>query len=571
MPPTTSAPSATALRISSSPSSKEWMPCWGKATSCRCIWSPTSSRSSVSARTARSCGSQTSTWLRTCWTPLASCQRSTVRTRRLTSSTVSDFTRSPQMAMPSNREPVWFWRGSPTVSTASRWMCGSTRAGVRSEPRRSMTSRASGSGAAIRPSLIPTSTGCAAPGSRAPLNSRSSTVQEAITGLRLPCVSPGRLALRLSICGGRCMAVTSDVEPGVLVREGVYGDRVLAVEPGGNEYIPDSERHGRPLDLFWTWMSPNLEFATIYVGVLPIVLFGGGFWLTALGCILGTALGSLTHGFLSSMGPRFGVPQMVQSRAAFGYRAGWNPYASDYSRYLPRTVSKFNTGLAAGLGVFVSCAVLEIAGAGVATLGGTNPNPTANFTAPLPGILPTLVLIGILVGAIAANVINVYSGAMSFLTLGIKLALHQRRAISAVGSGVIGLILGLAFQANVGPGTKYENFLLAITYWIAPWLAIVFVDYWLRRGQYREAEYFDSRHNPWAGPVAMLLGLLAGIPFWDQGDPLTPGTHPIIGAVPFAHPEWGDLTFFVSFVVAGVLYVVFRRVFRQSAAVAAAA
>src|ERR1700682_5730491 len=106
---------------------------------------------------------------------------------------------------------------------------------------------------------------------------------------------------------------------------------------------------------------------------------------------------------------------------AFGYAAGWNPYASDYSRYLPRKVSRFNTGLAAGLGVFVSCAILEVAGAGVATLGGTNPNPTANFTAPLPGILPTLVLIGILVGAIAANVINVYSGAMSFLTLGIKL------------------------------------------------------------------------------------------------------------------------------------------------------
>ena len=62
------------------------------------------------------------------------------------------------------------------------------------------------------------------------------------------------------------MAVTEDVEQGVLVREGVYGDKVVAVEPGGNEYIPESERHGRPLDLFWTWMSPNIEFATIFVG-----------------------------------------------------------------------------------------------------------------------------------------------------------------------------------------------------------------------------------------------------------------------------------------------------------------
>jgi nucleobase:cation symporter-1, NCS1 family len=68
------------------------------------------------------------------------------------------------------------------------------------------------------------------------------------------------------------------VEPaGVPVREGVYGDRVVAVEPGGIELIPEQERHGRPLDLFWTWVSPNLEFATVFVGVIPVAFFGGGF------------------------------------------------------------------------------------------------------------------------------------------------------------------------------------------------------------------------------------------------------------------------------------------------------
>jgi nucleobase:cation symporter-1, NCS1 family len=467
------------------------------------------------------------------------------------------------------------------------------------------------------------------------------------------------------------MAVTEDVEQGVLVREGVYGDKVVAVEPGGNEYIPESERHGRPLDLFWTWMSPNIEFATIFVGVIPIVVFGGSFWVTVLGCIVGTALGSITHGLLSAMGPRFGVPQMVQSRAAFGYRgvilpaglntltagigwfivnsvsgtfalvvltgldfriaftlvvlaqvavafaghnfihaferyaliylgivftiavviilskanpglgfnakapvafggdqgaffiatfiafgyaAGWNPYASDYTRYLPKTVSRFRTGLAAGLGVFVSCAVLEIAGAAAATIGWSNPNPTANFTAPLGDILGKLVLVGILIGAVAANVINVYSGAMSFLTLGIKLGLKQRRAISAVGSGVIGLVIGLAFQANVGPGTKYENFLLAITYWIGPWLGVVFTDYLMRRGNFHESEFFDKTRSGWKGFVAMLAGMIVAVPFWDQGDPIAPGSLPIIGAFPYSHPEWGDLTFVVSFVVAAGIY-----------------
>ena len=469
------------------------------------------------------------------------------------------------------------------------------------------------------------------------------------------------------------MAVTEDVEQGVLVREGVYGDKVIAVEPGGNEYIPASERHGHPLDLFWTWMSPNLEFATIFVGVLPIILFGGSFWLTALGCTIGTALGSLTHGFLSSMGPKFGVPQMTQGRGAFGYRgvilpaglntltagvgwfivnsvsgtfalaaltgldfrigftlvvlaqvavafvghnfihafekyvliylgivfgiavvisltkanfglgfnpkapvpfggdsgafslavfisfgyaAGWNPYASDYTRYLPRTTSRRNTGLAAGLGVFVSCVILEISGAAAATVWGKDPNPTANYTALLPDLIAKLVLIGILIGAVAANVLNVYSGAMSFLTLGINLSLKQRRALSAVASGVIGLAIGLYYQAQVGPGSSYENFLLAITYWIGPWLGVILVDYWMRRGNYAEAEFFDKRHGSWKGWVSMLVGILISIPFWDQGPPLDPKPGQFIGLVPFNHPEWGDLTFVVGILVAGGLYFV---------------
>src|SRR5205823_13735529 len=59
---------------------------------------------------------------------------------------------------------------------------------------------------------------------------------------------------------------------------------------------------------------PNLEFATIFVGVIPVAFFGGGFWPTALALVLGTGLGSLTHGILSSWGPKFGVPQLVQAR-----------------------------------------------------------------------------------------------------------------------------------------------------------------------------------------------------------------------------------------------------------------
>jgi nucleobase:cation symporter-1, NCS1 family len=451
----------------------------------------------------------------------------------------------------------------------------------------------------------------------------------------------------------------------VPVREGVYGDRVAAVEPGGIELIPESERHGRPLDLFWTWTSPNLEFATVFVGVIPVAFFGGGFWPTVLALVLGTGLGSLTHGVLSSWGPRFGVPQLVQARGAFGfvgnflptglnsftagvgwfivnsvsgafalqslfgwqfwigyvlvvvaqvgvafighnfvhaferavfpylavvfalatgvilwkthfgagfdphfspgggssaafilaffisygYAVGWNPYASDYSRYLPATVDRKRVGFSAGLGVFGSCVVLEVAGAGVGTLHGASANPTTNFTNPLGHALGDAVLIGITIGAVAANVLNIYSGAMSFLTLGMRLPLRLRRALVAVASGTLGLVLGLVFKAQVGPGSHYENFLLAITYWITPFLAVVLLDYWLRRGDYDERELFDRRRRRWKAPLAMAVGMAASVPFWDQGHPIP------LGWFPKHYPQIGDLSFFVGFTVAAVIYL----------------
>src|SRR5438309_753762 len=123
------------------------------------------------------------------------------------------------------------------------------------------------------------------------------------------------------------MATAQDVESHVPIREGDYGDRVATVEPGGVEYIALKERHGKPIDLFWTWLSPNLEFATVFIGVIAVAFLGLNLWQAALAIIVGTALGSITHGILSSWGPKFGVPMMVQGRGAFGFLGNILPAA----------------------------------------------------------------------------------------------------------------------------------------------------------------------------------------------------------------------------------------------------
>jgi purine-cytosine permease-like protein len=118
---------------------------------------------------------------------------------------------------------------------------------------------------------------------------------------------------------------TEDAPAGVLVREGDYGEKLGTVEPGGAEFIPLHERHGRPLQLFWTWTSPNLEFATVFVGVLAVAGFGMGFWQATLAIVIGTAAGAAAQAVLSARGPEHGVPQMVLSRLGFGYRGNVLP------------------------------------------------------------------------------------------------------------------------------------------------------------------------------------------------------------------------------------------------------
>jgi purine-cytosine permease-like protein len=445
------------------------------------------------------------------------------------------------------------------------------------------------------------------------------------------------------------------------VREGTYGDVVGAVEPGGAEFIPLSERHGVPRTLFGTWTSPNLEFATVFVGVIAVSFFGQSFWDAVLAIIIGTGLGSLSHGFLSSRGPRLGVPQMVQSRisfgfignilpaglnsvtagigwfavnsvsgalalnaltgipswiclvfvgvaqtliaffghnliqlferwmlpvlaaafllasivilskshpggvhttqgfggfllsvgAAFGYAAGWNPFASDYTRYFKPDTNPASVGLWSAAGVFVSCVALEIVGAASATIPGSNSNPTALFTSHMSTAVADITLIAIALGAVSANALNVYSGVMSFLSTGIRLPLQMRRAIVALGFGSIGFILALTGLHNAG--TDYENFLLVISYWIGPWLGVVFTDWVLRRGRRVDGFLFDRKHIPWAGAAAMLIGM--GISIW-----LFSNQTEYVGLIAKAHPGIGDLTFEVGFVLSAVLYAIFASI-----------
>jgi nucleobase:cation symporter-1, NCS1 family len=447
--------------------------------------------------------------------------------------------------------------------------------------------------------------------------------------------------------------------------DGSYRDRIVAVEPGGNEYIAEADRHGSPHHLFWTWTSPNLEFATIFVGMLSVLAFGMTFWQAVIGIVVGTGLGALAHFFLSARGPLHGVPQMVLGRlpfgfrgnavpavlmsitagvgwfatnsvsgafalstlfgfgpliglvvivllqtalaffghnlvqaferfsfpvlavifvvtsvaifshadlgntavaadgvggmggflltvgTSFGYAAGWTPYAADFTRYLPATVSRPRTGFYAAAGLFTACVVLEVVGAASVTTGEASlADPTGSFTAELASPLAKATLLAIAVGAIAANAINVYSGAMAFVTIGIKLPPHVARALVTVFFGIAGFLV--AWWALPDAAHSYEAFLLIIAYWVGPWLGVVFADQYLRRGQQIAGFLYDRSYANWKGLAAFVIGLVASVLLFANQEKL-------VGIVAKGLPQLGDVTFFVGFLLAGGLYLLLCR------------
>ncbi|HUW77899.1 MAG TPA: cytosine permease [Candidatus Nanopelagicaceae bacterium] len=441
-----------------------------------------------------------------------------------------------------------------------------------------------------------------------------------------------------------------------VLREGDYGTKVGTVEPGGIEEIPQSDRHGSPIQLLWTWTSPNLEFATVFVGALGVLAFNLSVMQSLAAILLGNALGAAGHAFLSMRGPRYGVPQMILGRPAFGrignaipslmgslvagigwyavnsvsgafalntlfkvnlkislliivliqvaiaffghnliqiferyafpvlavvfgiacivslsksdlgggghgggmggflletatiygYSAGWNPFAADYARYLPSNSDAKKVGLYAGLGLFLSTTILEFVGAASMTIASpADASPTDAFVGHFPTILAKLVLLAIIIGSIAANVLNIYSGSLSFLATGIKVPSHIRRAIVALVFGIGGFILALSAINN--PKNNYENFLLVIAYWIGPWLGVIVADAVLRRGQNVAHLLFKPDFENLAGPIAFVVGVIVSIWLFSNQQFYT-------GLVAKSHSGIGDITFEVGFALAFVLY-----------------
>lgn len=260
----------------------------------------------------------------------------------------------------------------------------------------------------------------------------------------------------------------------------------------------------------------------------------------------------------SATGTDFWLAWFVLFTAVFGYTASWAPYASDYSRYLPENSSRRAASRAATLGLFTSTTWMMTLGAGLITLA-PDGDVLDTFSIALPDWLRYIVLLTLGLSAIPHNSVNLYSGAMATLTCDIKLPQWVTVAVA----GAFGMVLALMFGGDEFQ-EKFLLFLHVISYYITPWVAVLLIDYYLvhRRGRdfpaienfYKPDGVFGRVNIP--GITSMIVGVLVSIPFVANDFYTGPIGERLGGA---------DLSYFVSGILAAVIYTIWRRNVRYPA------
>lgn len=284
-----------------------------------------------------------------------------------------------------------------------------------------------------------------------------------------------------------------------------------------------------------------------YVSIVFLVVF---FFLTLK--LLGTpGLGHALADRRFAFGPFFLVLSVVAT-----WQITYAPYVADYSRYLPSDTPAVRTFWYTYLGSVVGTVwMMGVGAVGASVAAGAFNAGVSSYLASLAGPgLSFAVYLAVILGIVAANVLNLYGGFMSITTTANAFA--PVGYTNAARAGIAGAIAAAGtVAANWGEGNflnNYSNFLLLLLYFLIPWTAINLVDFYLiRKGRYDLDAIFNRRGRygavNWAALFAYVAASLAEFPFMNT----TLYTGPI--------PKYlgnADFAWIVGLILAGVLYYI---------------
>jgi len=227
----------------------------------------------------------------------------------------------------------------------------------------------------------------------------------------------------------------------------------------------------------------------------------------------------------------------------------WANTGSDYSRYLAKETKGSSIFWFASLGGMIPAVLLEILGGAIASVVKNASDPIGG----LPSAFPSWVVVPYLVVAIlsllAANTTNLYSSGLTLQSIGVKLSRWQCVAVDLVICTVVGGIT--IFSSNFNH--LYSNFLSLLIIWLAPWLGIYGVDWYLRKGKYdapallagKSGRYWGTNGFNTAGVSAQVLGMLAAATWIDS---------PAFVGPLSSRTNYADFSVFMGLIVGGLAY-----------------
>jgi NCS1 family nucleobase:cation symporter-1 len=236
-----------------------------------------------------------------------------------------------------------------------------------------------------------------------------------------------------------------------------------------------------------------------------------------------------------------------------GWGISWFTYSSDYTRFVARKYTDRQVFWGTALGMFLPTVWLAGLGAAIASSGsGTDPS---QLVASAFGVMTIPVLLLIMHGPIATNILNLYSCSLAALSIGLRTARWKVTAAAAViGSGVL-----IVFIQSDSFAHSFDNWIVSIIVWISPWAGITLVEYFvLRRGKvdvpglYEPPDRSPYGDINWPAIFALVLGLAAGWA-WEFGL-VGPLQGPIAKALGNTDFSWA-----AGMLVAGGLYYFLAR------------
>src|SRR5947208_6949510 len=253
-------------------------------------------------------------------------------------------------------------------------------------------------------------------------------------------------------------------------------------------------------------------------------------------------------------GAHLAMITLLMTAIGVGWGISWVTWASDYSRFVPRNVSSTAVFWYSYIGMFLPTVWLAILGATIASVT-QDTDPAKMVSAVFGGVASLLVLLMVLHGPIATNILNGYSAALAALSMGIRLS---RTALALI-VGIAGYLVTVYFIFAPSFAKAFDNWMISLLLWMSPWAGVVMADFFIKRkSQINVAELYRSPETSaygdinWSGVIAFLVGLVAG---WSVEDGLVPALQgPISGLLGGA-----DLSWLFRIVVAAAVYLVLSR------------